>query len=120
MRYLILVILNLPIFLLAVLNIVTQYRLGKISKDRFRIQLSIWLIIALVILTSFPLYNLSQGNELFLSDGFSWFDIAQITVIVYLLYFINRQRQKIEATDKTLRDLHQELSIKLSSDDKKS
>ena len=36
MRYLVLLLLNLPIILLALLNIITQYKIGKIPRQRFR------------------------------------------------------------------------------------
>jgi len=114
MRYILLVILNLPIILLAFINIFTQYKLKYVSRNHFRHQVSIWLIITLVLVGSFPIYNLIIGNSLFESEEFSVFDILQTTAIVYLVYIINHQRQKIESAENNFRDLHQELSIKLS------
>jgi hypothetical protein len=107
-------ILNLPIILLAFVNIVSQYKLKRTTKDHFRQQIITWITITLVLFGSFPIYNLISGRPTFQSDAFSAFDIIQTTAIVYLIYIINRQRQKIEQTEQTLRELHQELSIKLS------
>lgn len=114
MRYLILVVLNLPIILLAFINLFTQYKLHKITFDRFRVQLILWLIVFICLLASFPVYNYFSGAPLFDSSKLSGLDILQTTTIVYLIYVINDHRRKIESNEKTMRNLHQELSIKLS------
>ena len=117
MRYIILVLLNLPIIILALVNIVTQYKLGKVSKNRFKHQLLLWMIVLIVLIGSFPLYNIVSGRTLLDSSELSAFDIAQTTVIVILFYLANRQRQHIESIERKLRNLHQALSIKLSDND---
>ena len=114
MRYIILIVLNAPIIAIALLNIITRFKLKKIDKRRFRRSLVLWLIIILVLIGSFPLYNLWLGRPLLESELLSWFDIIQTTAIVYLLYFVSRQSQRSEETEKRLRELHQELSIRLS------
>lgn len=118
MRYVLLVVLNLPIVLLALLNIVTQYKLRNITASRFRLQLAIWLCILAILVGSFPLYNHLTGKPPLDSSGFSAFDLAEITAIIYLIYGSNNQRRKIEQNEKLFRDLHQELSIQLSVEKK--
>ena len=114
MRYLILVLLNLPVILLALLNIVTQYKLRKVSKQRLQHQVLLWLVVLIVLVCSFPIYNLLSGKPLLDSSELSLFDIVQTTAIILIFYVVNRQRQRIEQNEKIIRDLHQELSIKLS------
>lgn len=114
MRYVILVLLNLPIILLALVNIITQYKMKRASKTRFRRQMTLWVVILIILICSFPVYNLINGQPLLDSSELSLFDIVQTTVLVFLLYVINRQRQQIEQNERMIRDLHQELSIKLS------
>lgn len=120
MRYLLLVLLNLPVILLAFLNFITRYKLGKISKERFRVQLLSWSILLIALIGSFPVYNHFAGNPVLDAKGLSMFDIVQTTAIILLFYIINNQRQKLESTERMLRDLHQELSIKLSKKHGKS
>lgn len=115
MRYIILVLLNLPVILLALLNIITQYKLGKVTTQRLRHQIFMWVVILIVLICSFPVYNLLIGKPLLDSSELSLFDIFQTTVIVYMIYVLNRQRQRFELNEKQARDLHQELSIKLST-----
>ena len=117
MRYIILILLNIPIIVLALTNIVTDYKLKKISKNRFRNQLIIWVFILIVVIGSFPIYNILTGNSPLSSDELSLFDIVQTTVIVFLIYIINSQRQKIERNERRMKDLHQELSIRLSENE---
>ena len=114
MRYLALVLLNVPIILAALINIVTQYKLRKVSPARFRHQLIIWLILMIVLIGSFPLYNISIGHPPLDSSELSLFDILQTTAIILLFYIVNNQRQRIDQNERRLRDLHQELSIRLS------
>jgi quinol-cytochrome oxidoreductase complex cytochrome b subunit len=117
MRYLILVLLNVPVILLALVNIVAQYKMKRISAARFRHQVVLWLVILVVLVSSFPIYNYLSGNRPFDSSELSLFDIVQTTAIVYMVYSINDHRRKIEQNERVLRELHQELSIKLAGKD---
>ena len=120
MRYLILVIINLPIVFLAFLNIITQYKMKRIDKERFIRQTLLWLIISLVLILAFPIYNLANGRAIFSSVELSFFDIAEVTSIVFLFYTVNNQIRKLNNTERRLRDLHQEMSIILSESELKN
>lgn len=117
MRYLILVLLNLPVVLLALVNLVTRYKTGKNSRRKFKQQSFLWATVTIVIVSSFPIYNLIAGRDPFESSQLSLFDIVEITAIVFLIYTVNTMRQKLESTETRIRDLHQELSIRLSGND---
>jgi hypothetical protein len=119
-RYFILLALNLPIVLLAFINIVTQYKMNRVTRSRFRFQITLWFVILLILFGSFPIYNIYSDKALFDSSGLSLFDIVQTTVLIVLIYTVNNLRQKIERAEKTTRNLHQELSIVLSKYNGKS
>jgi len=114
MRYLILVLLNLPAILAGFVNILTQYKMKHISTARFRQQLLLWLVILAALVGSFPLYNYLNGRAPLDSQELSAFDIVEATAIVYLIYVVNDHRRKLERSEKIIRELHQELSIRLS------
>lgn len=114
MRYILLILLNVPIILLALINFITKYKMKKITKERFKIQMFLWFIILVVLIGSFPIYNYLSGRQPLDSHELSLFDIIQTTVIILLLYFLNSLRQNVEWNERRVRDLHQELSIKLS------
>jgi|GEM_PF-145933 len=115
MRYIVLVLLNLPVILLALANFITRYKLAKIDKARFRRQIIMWLVILVVLVGSFPTYNILSGRAMLDSHELSLFDIVQTAAIILLFYIVNNQRQKAEQNERYIRDLHQELSITLSS-----
>lgn len=119
MRYLILILLNVPIILLALVNIVTQYKLHKVSFTHFRHQIALWLGVLIVVIGSFPVYNMIVGRAPLDSHELSSFDIIQTSAIVLLFWIINNQRQRSDLLEKRVRDLHQELSIRLSKDELK-
>lgn len=113
-RYLLLLLLNLPFILAALLSSVTQYKLGKSSKRRMIVQVSLWLVILVGLIVAEPLYEWLYSNELTQTEPLSLFDVIQITAIVITFYIANRTRVKLEETERRLHDLHQELSIRLS------
>ena len=116
MRYVILVILNLPVILLAYVNILTTYKLGKATRGRAYKSLLLWTAITIVLIGSFPVYNILTDKHIFDSQELTLFDIVQTTAIVYLIYIINHQRQKIELSNSRFKELVQELSIYLSDE----
>jgi hypothetical protein len=113
-RYLLLFLLNLPFILAAILSQVTQYKMGRSSKQRLGVQLSLWLLILTGLATAEPLYNWLFSSGFTKTESLSLFDVVQITAIVTIFYIANRSRQKVEVLEHRLKDLHQELSIRLS------
>jgi len=114
MRYAILVVLSVPIVFLALMNIVTQYKTKKIQLARFRYQLIVWAVIFVVLVGSFPVYNIIKHKPILDSSELSLFDIVQTTTLVYVIYVMNDYRRRIEQGERAIRDLNQQLSIKLS------
>jgi hypothetical protein len=120
MRYIILVLVNLPVILMALVNTIVSWKTGKVSGGRFRHQMILWGIILGVLIGSFPIYNLMAGRAVFDASELSAFDIVEITVIVYLIYVVNYQRRRTEGVEKMVRDLHREIAIKISGQNGKS
>lgn len=75
----------------------------------------LWAVLLLVLIFAFPLYNVFMERALLDSEELSLFDIIQTTAIIFLIFVINNMRQKNEWNEKRIRELHQEVSIKLSS-----
>lgn len=114
-RYLLLLLFNFPFILAAIISQVTLYKLGKSTKKRLYVQLTIWVIILVGLALAEGFYEWLHSNGFTQTDSLSLFDVVQITAIVMLLYVTNRSRQKIEVLETRLNDLHQELSIRLST-----
>lgn len=113
-RYLVLLLLNLPFILLAILSILTQYKLGKISRRRFFTQLAIWVSIITGLALAEPIYSWLFSNNLTQTESLSLFDVVLFTGLVVSFYISNRNRVQIDNLTKRTQDLHQELSIRLS------
>ena len=114
-RYLILLLLNLPFILLAIFGAITQYKLGRSSKKRFIVRVVFWLLILTGLALSESIYTWLFQNKLTMTEPLSLFDVIQITAIVIVFYIANRSHSKIEILEKRIQDLHQEVSIQLSS-----
>lgn len=114
-RYLILLLLNLPFILLAVLGAITQYKLGRSTKKRLVVQVTVWMMVLASLALAESIYNWLFQNNLTRTEPLSLFDVIQITAIVVVFYIANRSRAKIETLEKRVQDLHQELSIRLSN-----
>lgn len=117
-RYLLLFILTLPFIVLAITGIVTRYKMNRITKRRAVYQVCFWLVISVGLASADFIYSWLLVNELTVTDSLSLFDVVQIFLIVFLLYVVNGQSIKLETTEQRLNDLHQELSIQLSTKEK--
>jgi hypothetical protein len=114
-RYLLLLLLNLPFILLAILGAITQYKLNHSNKKRLVTQVTIWTIVLIGLASAEFIYNWLFKNELTQTEALSLFDVIQITAIVIVFYIANRSRTKIELLEKRVQDLHQEISIMFAS-----
>jgi len=117
-RYLLLLLLNLPFILAAIISQFTQYKLGRSTKRRLQVQMALWILILAGLATAEPLYNWLFASGFTQTESLSLFDVVQITAIVIVFYIANRSRQKVDVLEHRINDLHQEISIKLSQDNK--
>jgi hypothetical protein len=113
-RYLILIILNIPLVLAALLSALVEHKMGKLSRRSFIKQVIIWLVIFSGLASAKFIYEFLFSNGLTQTEPLSLFDVIQITGIIIVLFMANRSRIKLEALERRVQDLHQELSIRLS------
>ena len=113
-RYVLLLLFNLPFIIAGIVNVVAQYKLRRIKRSRFIIWFITWMAIFFGLLFAEPIYLFLFSNGLTATDSLSLFDVVQITAIVVLFYIVNRMRLKLEVIERRLKNLHQELSIKLN------
>lgn len=116
-RYTLLLLFTLPFIIAALVNNVTQFKLHHISRTRFIVRSLLWILVLVGLAFTEPIYTWLFTNNLTQTESLSLFDVVQITGIVMLFYLVNRLRQKAEVLERRLRDLHQEISIRLSSKD---
>ena len=117
-RYTLLLLLNLPFIVLSVIGAVTSYKLKHSTKKRLVVQIFIWLVVLIGLASAEYIYNWLFQHQLTQTEPLSLFDVIQITAIVIVFYIANRSHTKIENLEKRIQDLHQELSIRLSGNNK--
>lgn len=115
-RYLILVLLNMPLLIAAMINTLVGYKLGRMSKKRFVLGLSFWVFLLVALTLVKPIYSFLFSNNLTETEPLSLFDVIQITGIIFTIFLANRAYGKADVLERRLQDLHQELSIELSED----
>lgn len=117
-RYTILLLLNTPFILAGIINGLVNYKLGKMSRNKFFFQFVLWVAIFVGLAGAQSIYKFLFSRKLTQTEPLSLFDVIQITGIVVLFFITNRARTKIESLERRVNDLHQELSIRLSSNKK--
>lgn len=113
-RYLLLLLLNLPFIIAAIIGTVTQFKLKNISKRRLILQILLWSIVLIGLIAAEPIYQFLFSNNLTETEPLSLFDVIQITAIVVLFYIAMRTINRVEIAEERLRKLHEKLSIELS------
>lgn len=115
-RYLILILLNTPLILIALTSNLVDYKTGKRPKKKFVISMAFWVFVFASLISTKFAYDFLFSNSLTTTEPLSLFDVIQITGIIIVLFIANRTRLKIEALERRVQDLHQELSIQVSKD----
>ena len=117
-RYLILVILNLPLVFSAILNATVSYKMKHITLRRYIFKLAFWTTVLLALIFTEFLYTFLYSSGLTQTEPLSLFDVVQITGIIYVFFLVNRLYVKVDILERRVQDLHQELSIRISSSNK--
>jgi hypothetical protein len=99
------------------INAVVAYKLGRSTRRRFALRVSLWLIIFLSIAFTKVIYDFLFSNQLTQTEPLSLFDVMQITGIVLVFFIANQSYTKADILERRIQDLHQELSIRLSKNE---
>ncbi len=113
-RYLILVLLNIPLISLAILNTIISRKLRKSSRKRAVAKIVFWIGVLVGLILVEPIYTFLYSEGLTQTEALSLFDVLLISSSIGLFYLLNQAYLKIDAIERRLNDLHQEVSIRLS------
>lgn len=113
-RYVILVLLNLPLIVAGITGALVDYKLNKSSGRKFIISTLLWLSILAGLILAEPLYIFLAEHNLTRTATMSLFDVILFTGLIYIFYLLGRSRSKLEYLERRTNDLHQEISIRLS------
>jgi hypothetical protein len=112
------VLLNLPLIIAGLLGGLVDYKLEKITRNKYLFQTCLWLIILIGLMLAQPIYRFLYTHHMTQTASMSLFDVIELTGIVYVLFMANRSRVKSDVLERRIQDLHQELSIRLSESKK--
>lgn len=110
-KYTVLLLLNLPIVILGILNVIVTYKLRKFSKKKMVFRLTLWLLVLIGLILAEPIYDYLYSNGLTNTDSMSLFDVVQITAIILVLFIATKAHSKINALEEKFNVLHRQLSI---------
>ena len=118
-RFLVLVIINLPIVLIGIVGAITSYKTSRTSKKRCTTEVIGWIIVGIALVLVEPIYNLLIKSHLTSSDSMSIFDVILLTLILLCGLLIIRANEKIALINKKLSRIHEHIAIKESEYDSK-
>lgn len=117
-KYLILVLINLPLILVGIISAITDYKASRtISKRKCIILVLFWLSVGIGLILVEPLYNTLVRTNLTDSPPLSLFDVGLLTIVVFSLFFIMKMNQKISVLNQKLSRIHERLAM-LDADEK--
>lgn len=117
-RYLILVLLNIPLIMVALLNSFVSFKLSHISKKRLVFKVLFWLTLLAILIFTKPVYDWLYSEGLTQTEALSLFDVILITASMLMFFLINKLYVKVDVLERRVNDLHQELSIRISTNRK--
>lgn len=112
-KYLLLVLINLPIVLIGVVRAITRYKTkpARISRNKCIIEVVFWLSIGVALSFVEPIYNTLIRHNLTDSPPMSLFDVLVLTLFVFCLLLIVEVSEELTALKKTISRLHEKLAI---------
>ncbi len=112
-KYLLLVLINLPVVLIGVVRAITRYKTkpARISRNKAVIEVVFWLLIGVALSFVQPLYNTLIQHNLTDSAPMSVFDVAIMTLFVFGLLLIVETNEELTALRRTVTRLHEKLAI---------
>lgn len=116
-RFLILVLINLPVVLIGIIGAITSYKTSRTTKKRYITEVIGWVLVGVALVLIEPAYNLLLKSHLTSSDSMSIFDVVLLTLILLLGLLIIRANEKISLLNKKISRIHEHVAIKESEYD---
>jgi|SRR5688572_21486510 hypothetical protein len=110
-KYVLLVLINLPLLIVGVVSALTHYNTKRISRRRMIVEVAFWASIGIALVFAEPLYNALIENNLTDSQPMSLFDIALLTIVIFCLLLIKSSNERITQLHKKISRMHENLAI---------
>jgi hypothetical protein len=110
-KYVLLVLINSPLIIFAVLMAVTSYKTGRSTKRRCTVLVVFWLLVGTGMLFVEPAYDLLVRANLTASPPLSVFDIILLTALLFLMLLLVQLYDKLTALSRKVSKMHESIAI---------
>ena len=117
-KYTILIILNSPLALYGLFNVLLSYKLKRLRPSQALIRILFWGLLLIGIIFARQLSSLLYQQNLTDSPPLSIFDVVLVTGVMSSLLLVARAHGRIQELETKLTLLHERLSILLSNNKK--
>ena len=110
-KYLILILINLPLVIAGVLSTISAYKTKQVSRRRMRWSLLFWVFIFIGLMLIEPIYDILVRSNLTDSSPLSIFDIILLTMILFTLFLLKRSNEASMRLGHRMARLQENLAI---------
>lgn len=110
-RYVLLVLINLPLLFIGVISAITHYKTGRISKKRCTAEVLLWVCVGIGLVAIEPIYNTLLRHNLTNSTPMSLLDIVLLTLLLLCFFLIKETNDKISHLSRKFSRMHESLAI---------
>lgn len=113
-KYIVFIILNTPLVLYLMFNVVLLYKLKKLRPTQAAIRLALWSALLLGIWFTHPITDFLYQNELTASPPLSIFDVFLTTGILICFVMVGRAHTRLREIEDRFTKFHEKASIDFS------
>ncbi len=110
-KYVLLILINLPLLAIGIIDAVSSYKTGRMSRRRCIVQLLFWISIGVGLMLLEPIYNTLIQYNLTNSAPLSLFDIVLLTLLLFCLFLIKKSNETITRLNRKISRLHESIVI---------
>ena len=110
-KYALLVLINAPLVLFAVLSAITSFKTGRSTRRRCVLLVTFWLVVGTGLFLVEPAYDLLVRANLTASPPLSVFDVILLAAIIFLMMIIVQLYEKLNSLSRKLSRMHEGMAI---------
>lgn len=114
-KYQLLILLNMPFVIFGLLKTYSLHASGSLSRLAYGIRMVFWLVVGTGILFTQQIYSFLVHRSLTDSLPPTLLDVTELTGLVLCITLCLRLYTKLDVAEKRLSDMHERLSIELST-----
>jgi hypothetical protein len=110
-KYALLVLINAPLIICAVLMALTSYKTGRSTRRRCTVLVVFWLLVGLGLFFVEPVYDLLVRANLTESPPLSVFDVILLAALIFMLLLIVQLYERVTNLSRKVSRMHEGIAI---------